>query len=436
MPSRANLLTGKYPHAIQSMRMEGEYPGSTYDPEKCPFWPKVFRSNGYQTAQIGKWHTGTDTGFGRDWDFQIVWNRPKNPKNAGVYYGDQIIEDNGKERTATGYATDNYTQWACEYIEGKGRDKAKPWFLWLCYGAIHGPSTPAARHLGKYKEAPVDPPVDILPPRPEKAEYLNRSQAWHRGPKGEILAGATKAQFGDEGGRGKTYADWVRQVNESALALDEGVGRVMQSLRDSGQLENTLVVFAADQGFGMGEHGFRAKLAPYEATFNSPLIVSFAGKLPAGKVCPTPVCGGDLIMTFFSFAGIKLPWEMHGRDFTARLKQPEVAEEPRPLLLEEMGEMFGADTSPIPTDEHLYHGDVARWVAIRYGKFKYIRTLVAGEMEELYNLEADADELTNLALKREYRSLLADLRGKCVAELRRTKAPFADEMPTTRQMRE
>src|SRR6476620_8612051 len=71
MPSRANLLTGRYPHAIESMRMEGEYPGSTYDPEKCPFWPRVFRANGYQTAQIGKWNTGTDTGYGRDWDYQI-----------------------------------------------------------------------------------------------------------------------------------------------------------------------------------------------------------------------------------------------------------------------------------------------------------------------------------------------------------------------------
>jgi arylsulfatase A-like enzyme len=436
MPSRANLLTGRYPHAIESMRMEGEYPGSTYDPAKCPFWPRVFRANGYQTAQIGKWHTGTDTGFGRDWDHQIVWNRPKNPKNAGDYYKDQIIERNGVEQTVGGYPTDNYTKWACDYIQGEGRDKAKPWFLWLCYGAIHGPSTPAPRHKGQFKGEPVEPPVDILPPRPEKPEYLNRSQAWHRGPKGEIIAGKTAAAFGDEGGRGKTYADWVRQVNECALALDEGIGRVMESLRESGQLENTLVVFAADQGFGMGEHGFRAKLAPYEATFNSPLIVSFAGKLPAGKVCESSACGGDLVSTFFSYAGIKLPWEMHGRDLTAVLKSPETREEPRAVLLEDMGQTFGRDTSPIPTDEHLYHGDVARWVAIRYGKYKYVRTLLAGEMEEIYDVEADPQELTNLALRAEQRALLTDLRARCVAELRRTGAPFVDALPATRAMRE
>ena len=219
MPSRANLLTGRYPHAIESMRMEGEYPGSTYDPDKCPFWPRVFRANGYQTAQIGKWHTGTDTGYGRDWDFQIVWNRPKNPKNAGVYYGDQIIERNGNEQTVERLCDRQLHAVGLRlHQRGNGRDKAKPWFLWLCYGAIHGPSTPAPRHLGKYKDEPVEPPVDILPPRPEKPEYLNRSQAWHRGRQRRNHAPARRPQNSATKGRaGKTYAQWVRQVNECAL---------------------------------------------------------------------------------------------------------------------------------------------------------------------------------------------------------------------------
>ena len=99
-----------------------------------------------------------------------------------------------------------------------------------------------------------------------------------------------------------------------------------------------------------------------------------------------------------------------------------------------MGDVFGLDTYPIATDEHLYHNGVARWIAIRYGKYKYIRTLVAGEMEEIYDLEADPQELTNLALRPEHKALLADLRAKCVAELKRTGAPFVDSMPSTKQM--
>ena len=73
MPSRATMLTGLHQHGIESMRMEGQYPGSAYDPEQCPFWPAVFRANGYTTAQIGKWHTGVDVGYGRDWDPIRIW---------------------------------------------------------------------------------------------------------------------------------------------------------------------------------------------------------------------------------------------------------------------------------------------------------------------------------------------------------------------------
>ncbi|MDP6722740.1 MAG: sulfatase-like hydrolase/transferase, partial [Pirellulaceae bacterium] len=138
MPSRATLLTGHYQHGVESMRMEGKYPGSDYDPVRCPFWPRSFRQNGYQTAHIGKWHTGTDTGFGRDWDYQIVWNRPRHPDNAGNYYKDQLIETNGgKAKMVEGYSTDNYTNWALDYLNGNGRDPDKPWYLWLCFGAVH-----------------------------------------------------------------------------------------------------------------------------------------------------------------------------------------------------------------------------------------------------------------------------------------------------------
>ena len=125
---------------------------------------------------------------------------------------------------------------------------------------------------------------------------------------------------------------------------------------------------------------------------------------------------------------------MHGRDLMSVLQNPERREEPRVVLLEEMGEVYGSDTAPIPNDEHLYHNGVARWVAIRYGKYKYIRTLVASEMEEIYDLEADPQELKNLALRAENGALLADLRGKCIAELRRTGAPFVDAMPATKPM--
>jgi arylsulfatase A-like enzyme len=101
--------------------MEGKYPGSTYDPKQCPFWPAELRKQGYHTAQIGKWHTGTDTGFGRDWDTQIVWNRPKYPDNAGAYYEKQRLVFDGVEKSVEGYPADNYTKWAVDRVhQGDG----------------------------------------------------------------------------------------------------------------------------------------------------------------------------------------------------------------------------------------------------------------------------------------------------------------------------
>ena len=143
MPSRATLLTGHHQFGGESMRMEGQYPGSAYDPEKCRFWPSVFRKNGYFTAQIGKWHTGVDTGYGRDWDFQIVWNRPKHPETSQHYYYDQpITYQGGETKILERYSTDQYTDWATDFIKGNGRDSEKPWYLWLCYEPCTVPTRP------------------------------------------------------------------------------------------------------------------------------------------------------------------------------------------------------------------------------------------------------------------------------------------------------
>lgn len=436
MPSRATVLTGRLPHAIESMRMEGEYPGSAYDPEKCPFWPAVLRKNGYHTAQIGKWHTGVDTGFGRDWDHQIVWNRPGHPKNAGAYYKDQILAFDGKEHKVGGYSTDNYTQWAVDYIRGQNREHDSPWFLWLCYGAVHGPTTPAPRHVGAYsgKESPV--PADILGPRPDKPSYLEVTQAWEAGPEGmPVMKGKPKRKDNfDKDEPGLDYQKWVQQVNECALAIDEGVGRILEALEASGQLQNTLVIYTADQGYALGEHGFSHKLAPYDANIASPLIVSRPGTLPQGKVCRHPVNSADLVVTMCRASGIEVSWKMHGRDLAPLLRDPESKTWNEPVLMTHMGQSFGSDTHEVPTDERLTaSNNVPWWVMLRDGRYKYIRTLVKGEPEEIYDLDADPEELKNLAVKPENRRLLESLRAKATAELKRTDAGFAGKMPGTRQ---
>jgi len=433
MPSRAALLTGHHPYGVHSMRMVGKYPGSTYDPKQSPFWPSVFRQHGYVTAQIGKWHTGNDAGFGRDWDYQVVWNRPKLPDNAGHYYYDQLISTDGAPaKLVKGYSTDNYTRWADKFIRGAHRDPKKPWYLWLCYGAVHGPFTPAARHRTAYRDPKVPTPADIYPPRPGKPGYMQKIESWIRGPRGGPVmkgGGFTALTVNTRGIHGNRLTDWVRQYHQGVLAIDEGVHRLMQALEETGQRKNTLVVFTSDQGFAWGQHGFRTKLAPYDSNVRSPFIVSMPGTIPEGKVCATPVGGVDLVPTFFRFAGIKLPWKMHGHDLTPLLKNPR-ADWTHPVLLTLTGRRYGSDTDRVPTDPKKRDiAGVPWWVFLRRGRYKYIRTLVKDDIEELYDLKSDPEELTNLALDRRYATKLIELRQAMVRELRRTEAGMVDHLP-------
>ena len=437
MPSRATMLTGHHQHGVESMRMEGKYPGSAYDADKCPFWPSVFRKHGYVTAQIGKWHTGVDGGFGRDWDYQIIWNRPKYVKNSPNYYYDQLTEFNGGEpKMVKGYTTDNYTNWAIEFINGKGRaDKKKPWYLWLCYGAVHGPFTPADRHKGDYKASKPPVPKDVYPPRPGKPEYVQKMQHWE--PKNGVPVEKKVRELGPVGMRdipGRPLRDWIKQYHEGVLAIDEGVGRVIKALKDSGQDENTLIVFTSDQGFAWGQHGFKSKVGPYHATVAAPFIIRLPSKAAAktaGRVVTEPVSGVDIPPTFFAQAGLELPWKMHGEDLSPLLENPK-AKRKSPAMLVHTGKLYGSATAKIPpkNDPRLYHGPGVPWyVMLANGRYKYVRNLIEGEVEELYDMQKDPEELSNLALNPLHAERLSGFRAKATQELHRTKAPFVDAMP-------
>ncbi|QDT11417.1 sulfatase-like hydrolase/transferase [Planctomycetes bacterium K23_9] len=437
MPSRASFLTGQLQHGVQTMRMAGQYPASSYDPAKCRFWPSQLRKSGYHTAQIGKWHTGVDTGNGRDWDHQIVWNRPGHPENAGNYFKNQIVTFNGVDRQVGGYSTDNYTDWAVDYIGGKDRDPTKPWYLWLCYGAVHGPTTPADRHEGKLAGKVAELPADIFGPWPDKPKYLQSTASWIRGDDGKAyrVKKKLKASNFNTNTAGQSYDDWVQQTNECAMAIDEGVGRLVKALQDSGQQTNTMIVYTADQGFALGQHGFNQKVAPYDATVASPLVIRHAGKIPEGKVCRHPINAPDVVQLFCNTAQTEIPWKMHGRDIRPLLENPETAAWNSATLMTHTGRTYGDDTAVIPTGQALtVTGGIPWYALLRDGKYKYIRTFVEGEMEEIYDLDADPEELTNLALQPEYNDLLNALRAKAIDELKRTDAKFSDAMPSTAAM--
>jgi len=426
MPSRASVLTGLHPHAIKSMRMTGRNPRSTYDPEKCRFWLAALRAGGYHTAQIGKWHTGTDAGFGRDWDFQIVWNRPANPENATAYFRDQFVDRNGVRETMNGYSTDQYSQWAAEYIMGEGRQPDKPWFLWLCYGAIHSPTSPAQRHLGALKDLAVRQPAAVGLIRDGQPSYLKTMQRWTRAGDGSITwrddpSGNTAR---------RVYDDWMRQAHECMMAVDEGVGEVLKALEESGQAGNTLVIYTSDQGFAYGEQGLHQKVAPYEATYSSPFIVRLPGLTPPGSVCAHSVNAPDLAVTCLAAAGVPQPWKMPGRDFTPLLENPNDGVWYRPTLYMHTGQLYGDDvTRRLRDGGDLTHAGVPFFAAVRDAQLKYIRYFTSDEPEELYDLASDPDELRNRIADPSMAGELRRLRGAWLDEMRHASVDFLDDLP-------
>lgn len=437
MPSRASFLTGRLQHGVQSMRMEGTYPRSVYDPEQCRFWPSELRKHGYHTAQIGKWHTGVDTGYGRDWDHQIVWNRPGHPENAGKYFYDQIVTFNGVDRLVEGYSTDNYTDWAIDYIGGKTRDPNKPWYLWLCYGAVHGPTTPADRHEGVLAGSMSEVPSDIFGPWPDKPKFLNDIQSWQPDARGQPVRRTKKVDASnfDTNTAGQSYQEWVQQTNECAMAIDEGVGRLIDALRDSGQLNNTIIIYTADQGFALGEHGMNNKVAAYDAAVASPFIISHRGHINANQVCKHPINAPDVVEFLCDTVELDLPWRTDGRDIRRIMREPETTNWDQPMLMTHTGRKYGSDTNQMPDDEAMYEvGKIPWYVLLRDGKYKYIRTMVEGEIEEIYDLENDPEELENLATKNEYQSLLRKLRALAITELEKTDAKFTSQLPPTAGM--
>lgn len=414
-PARAKIMTGKLLHGIQGLQVE-DYPISTHDPELFRMWPESFRKNGYYTAVIGKWHLGK-VGHGRVWDHSIIWNRSE--AGAGPYYVDQKMRfDDGELVSVGGYSTDNYTKYAKDFIR---RDHQEPWVLMLNYDAVHPPHTPADRHIGMYDDArPVPIPEDVFPPRPTKPSYMQNYAMLEKGTDGVPFALRL----------GLPLTELVRNYHNSVFSLDEGIGQVMESLEETGQLDNTIVVFTSDQGIAMGHHGFTIKVGPYDDNIRVPMIIRLPDGTSKGQVVRTPVSGIDLIPTFFDYANIELPWKMHGHNLRPLLENPEYKWD-HPVVIENFSFKYGSDTDVGITGPNPNQG-VDWYIFLRDGRYKYIRTLRENEIEELYDLQYDPKELRNLALEDQYQEVLSQLRSRLTEELRATDAKLINNWPDPR----
>jgi arylsulfatase A-like enzyme len=428
VPSRAGMLTGRFQYACAE--------GPQYK-----WWTTALRTKGYYTGMIGKWHWGKGAEahqHGTAWDWSVVWDHGQYAAAGGYYYDQKVMIDGGAPQDLGGYSTDRYTEYTLEFIKDRAKKPQQPWYYWLCYGAVHGPYTPADRHKGQFADKPKTAvPEDIYGPRPGKPVHM-QGGSWKKGPDGDPLY------------KGKTLDFWAKQQTEAVAAIDEGVGKITKALEETGQLENTVIVFTSDQGYVWGHHGLKGKIWPYSAAIRSPLIVSNPKRYPEKVVCKIPVNGMDLVRTFHAMAEAKPDQVLHGRDMTPLLKEPEsgaVAAEwnKTPTMMTYTRNTYTAEAmaEKIKAESwgSFYLGGKARgpvvndkanpcYFMILDGKHKYIRYIFPNRIEELYDIEKDFDELNNLALSPEYKDRVIEMRGKLDDYLRKTGGElFVDLLP-------
>lgn len=325
-PSRAVVLTGKYSHLNGQ---ENNF--TTFDGGQMTF-PKLLQKSGYQTAIIGKWHLKSiPTGF----DHHEVM------RGQGHYYNPVLYTD-GEPMEYKGYNTDVVVDRSLKWL--KNRDSDQPFMLMCQFKATHGPFQPALRHLGELDDVTAPVPENFfddfsnrsslpanhrtsianeMPLSNLSLEYANIDDAQlpaYRSHFDEANEAYEKANLqGDEQALWR-YQRFVKNFLLTSKGIDENVGRVLDYLDESGLAENTIVIYAADQGFFLGEHGWYDKRWMYEECLKTPFMVRWPGVAPEGQVVDEIVSNLDFAPMFLEMAGASIPDEMQGSSLVPILK--------------------------------------------------------------------------------------------------------------------
>ncbi len=385
-PARATLQTGQYAH---NHNVLGNSPplggfGNLDISNTLPVW---LQSAGYYTAHIGKFLNGYESS---PVGVPPGWSEWHGSKTTYRFYGYGLLE-NGVVNTygsasenpdnpadPASYSTDVYTQKAVDVINQRAGSKT-PFFLSVAYLAPHaggpnngagdppgrceGTAKPAIRHAGAFANEPLPQPpnfnetdVSDKPLSIAGRDPLNANQ----------VANATR--------------NYICRA-ESLLAIDESVGTVIDALRRSGELKNTLVIYTADNGFFHGEHRIaNGKNRVYEEAVRVPMLMRGPG-IPRGVDVSDLASNADLAPTIADAADAEPGHVVDGVSLIPFAQDPGRAHG-RELLIEQYS-VDGEDGEPVGTE----------YQAVRTSRYKYVAN-ATGEIE-LYDLEVDPYELVN-----------------------------------------
>ncbi|MFH1135978.1 MAG: sulfatase-like hydrolase/transferase [Pseudomonadota bacterium] len=348
-PSRASFLTGQYA-SVHGIRNNF----TTWDEEKNITFPQRLNQAGYDCAFIGKWHMPGG-------------NLPRLPgidpfvsftalDGQGRYFNCPLFLNGRPVPNRTPYITEELTEYALDFVK---KDRERPFCLYLSHKAAHHDFRPPDHIKGMYDNA------DLSHLAPESDKYNTwTNNNWLEGTMGDMHT---------------VY----RRYCECLTSVDEQLGRLLAVLEEKKLLDDTMIVYAGDNGYIWGEHRYYAKHYPYEESIRIPFIVKPARGRPStsGARDKRMVLNIDLAPTLMHLAGLAIPHDMQGESFLPLLESPTAPG--RPAFVYELFKDFP------------FGGRVPPNKALRTERYKYIEW-EACRGPELYDLEQDPREMYNL----------------------------------------
>ena len=371
IPSRAMLLTGRYVN-----RLPGD--GSTI-PDSIVSLPEVLRTQGYNTYHTGKWHsdkashsrmfsTGGDIFFGG-----MHFPKFGGQEHPTVYLYDSTgVYDEKRKRTSDTYSTTLYADHAIQFLSSTTA-KAKPFLCYVAFTSPHDPRTPPDKFSRMYDPAKIPLPANFLIKHPFDNGDLN--------VRDEQLLPVPR----DPDAIKKDIALYYGMVSE----MDAQVGRILETLEKSGLKENTLIVFAGDNGLAVGQHGLLGKQNLYEHSIRVPMILSGPG-VPMNKKTDGFTYLSDITPTIFDYLQLPRPSSVEGRSLLPVIQDP---------------------SKKVRSSIYNVYGHWSRSIKSEDG-FKLIVYNVDGiATTQLFNLKIDPWEIKDLSKEPVYREKIMQMRN-------------------------
>ena len=362
-PSRAMIMTGR---ALFNIDPTGNTIDSTHTT-----MPKTLEKSGYHTFHVGKWHNGRPAftnSFGDG--SKIFFGGMHSQYNVPTYEFDQG-EDYSKERMnelSPKHSSELYADAGVEFLENYKSEK--PFFMYMAFQAPHDPRQMPQEYLDKYDTTNITLPKNFKPQHPFDNGEIDIRDEW--------LAGYPRTKAEVKANIAAYYA--------MITHLDAQIGRVLKTLEEKGMMENTIIVFSGDNGLAVGQHGLFGKQNLYEHSINVPLVFKGPG-IPKGKTNRNFAYLFDIYPTLGAIAGADIPSTVQGKNLL-------------PSILNDDEE----------TRSSLFFAYKNFQRAARKGEWKIIKYNVGNVITtQLFNVESDPFENTNLANNESYKEILVKM---------------------------